>query len=256
MAKQKSEQFDERVVLDFVDENQDTLEGFEDVTQQTMAVPFVRIAQQLTPQVKKNNSAYIEGLEPGMFFNTVTKEVYGQEMHVVVLKFERIYIEWLPDRGGFVSYHTPENAERIAADKTFGKWKTADGNTLQENYVYFVLIAGHESEGVAILSCSSTMIKTAREWNRLMTTHVMDNGQRAMPYYLVWKLNTESWSNDQYDWYGFGVEFAGYINEEQYALIKPERKALPDRQVNYAQLGDDRVRADSDDEDIDENVQY
>lgn len=221
--------------LKFFDDK-DTMEGFEDITQSTMAIPFVRIAQQLTPQLKKNKPEYIEGLEEGMFFNTITKEVYGNSFQCIVLKFEHVYIEWRPERGGFVGYHTPENAERIAVDHTFGNWKTKEGNLLQENYVYLLLIAGHEKEGVVVFSLSSSMIKTAREWNRLMTTHVMENGKKAMPYYLVWEVSTEYRSNEKGDWYVPVVKYVGYIGEKQYEVAKNERKVLPSRQIDYRQL--------------------
>lgn len=234
-AKAAAEKVKEKSVLDFVSD-EDTAEGFEQITQATMAIPFVRILQSLSPQLNKHEAAYVEEAEEGHWFNTITKEVYGPKISVIVLKFDRVYIEWRPDRGGFVGYHTPENAERLAVDHTFGNWKMADGNSLQENYVYIVLIIGHEREGVAVLSLSSSMIKMARDWNRLMTTHVMDNGKRALPYYLVWDLETEYRSNDKGKWYAAKVRFAGYIDEVQYALTGRERKALPSRQVDYAQI--------------------
>lgn len=174
--------------IDFVNEANDTMEGFEDLTAQTMSIPFIKLAQALTPETNKNKDVYIEGLENGMFFNSSTKEILGEVFQFVILKFERLYIEWLPNRGGFAGYHSPENAERLAVDKTFGKWTTEEGNSLQEYYTYFGLIIGHEKEGVVILSLASSAIKQAKNLNRLMTTHIMDNGQRAKPYYLVWNV--------------------------------------------------------------------
>lgn len=212
--------------LKFVAET-DTMAGFEDVTQQTMAIPFVRILQQLSPQVNKKDPNYVEGAEEGMLFNTITKEVYESPIRVIALKFERMYIEWRPDRQGLAGYHSPEHAEEIAVTKNFGDWKTKDGNILAETYVYMVLIEDHEKEGIAVLSMSSSAIKVAKEWNRLMTQHILPNGRRALPYYLVWELSTEYVSNDKGNWYKPKIKFAGYIGEEQYLLASNERKALP-----------------------------
>lgn len=216
----------------------DTMEGFEQINTATMAIPFVRILQALSPQLKKQDPAYLEGAEEGMYFNTITKQLYGEKVKVIVLKFERIFIEWRPNRGGFVGYHAPENAERLTVDHTFGNWKTKDGNILQETYAYMVLIVGHEKEGPAVLSLASSSLKTAREWNRLMTTHIMENGKRAMPYYMIWELGTEYMKNDKGAWYRPSVRFAGYVNEGQYTVTKTERLALPARKVDYAQLED------------------
>ena len=214
----------------------DTLEGFEQIRTETMAIPFVRVLQKLSPQLDSDSPAYIEGAKVGQWFNTLTKEVYGDTINCIVLKFERIYIEWKPNRGGFVSYHSVENAEQLVVDRTFGHWKTVDGNDLQENYVYMILIEGHEKEGLCVLSLSSSGIKAAKEWNRLMLTNIMPNGQRAKPYYMLWTVKSILQKNDQGTWYAPTMHFHSYINQEQYALAKTERLALPSRQVDYAQL--------------------
>lgn len=225
--------------MEFIKQANDTLEGFEDLNAQTMAIPFLKLAQDLTPQTKKaKKDAYIEGLEPGMFFNTASKQIIDVPFIGIILKFERIYIEWLPDRGGFVGYHSPENAERLATDKTFGKWKTADGNDLQEYYTYYLLIEGRENEGPIIFSLTSSAIKIGKSLNRLMTTHIMGNGERALPYYLKWTIDASHVEKNGNDWFVPKFTFAGYINEEQYNLIGPERKMLPDKPVDYAQIED------------------
>jgi hypothetical protein len=227
--------------LPFVDLEHDSFEDFKDINMSTMAVPFVRILQALSPQTKKNDDAYVDGAEEGLWFNTVTRHVYGDTILFIPLKFEHVFIEWRPERGGFVGYHDPSNAERLAVDKAFGKWRTAEGNILQENYVYMGAVDGFESEGVVVLSLASSMIKTAKNWNKLMTSHVMSNGQKARPYYLVWCLKTEYVSNDKGSWYVPSVKFEKYITEAQYSLVKKEQKALPARQVDYALLESEKA---------------
>ncbi len=234
-------------VLDYLNAAQDNMEGFEDLNAQTMSIPFIKLAQDLTPEVKKSKDVYIEGLEPGMFFNTATKEILGDKFQFVVLKFERIYIEWLPDRGGFVGYHSPENAEKLATDKTFGKWTMANGNALQEYYTYFGIVIGHEKEGPVVLSLTSSAIKQAKNLNRLMSTHIMDNGQRALPYYLVWDTEALHMEKDGNDWFVPTFKYAGYITEEVYKIVGQERKMLPEKPVDYAQLEDKSEQYDDSD---------
>ena len=50
--------------------------GFENMTQDDMALPFVRILGQLSPQVTDGDAKYIEGAKPGMIYNTVTCLLY------------------------------------------------------------------------------------------------------------------------------------------------------------------------------------
>lgn len=224
--------------MDFIDE-QDSMHGFEHISQETMALPFLRIIQKGSPQLDENSPKYIEGAKVGMFFNTASNDLYSKEVGLIVLKFERVFVEWKPNRGGLVGYHTPENAEQIAEDKTFGKWKTANGNLLQENYVYYCLIEGKEHEGPVVLSLYSTAIAEAKVWNRLLVTRVMDNGKKAMPYYLVWKADTVYMKNDQGDWYKVRIKFDHYINKDQYLQVAPARTALPDSRVDFAQLSEE-----------------
>ena len=54
----------------------DVSKGFENMTQEDMALPFVRILGQLSPQVTDGDAKYIEGAKPGMIYNTVTSELY------------------------------------------------------------------------------------------------------------------------------------------------------------------------------------
>lgn len=234
--------------LDYLKEAEGNLNGFEAIDTSTMAIPFIRLAQDLTPQTKKQKDEYIEGLEPGKWFNTASKEIL-ESFEFIVLKFERMYIEWKAKRGGMVGYHTPENAENLAVDKTFGKWKTADDNDLVEYYVYYGLIAGREAEGVVVLSFASTAIKIAKEWNRLMTTYMMDDGQggkrRAMPYYLVFKIESQHKTKGDNDWFVPKVSYSRaidgkvkMISKDQFEIITTERKHLPNKQADYAAIED------------------
>ena len=236
MAKTTGSQRSPKDEYNFLKNAEDSFEGFEDINASTMAIPFVRMLQKLSPQLDKRKPDFIEGAEEGDFFNTVTKEIYGPAINVVVLKFEHIYIEWRPDRGGFVSYHTPENAERLAVDKTFGHWKTVEGNDLAESYVYMIVIEGHESEGVHVFSASSTGIKSARAWNKMLTSQLMDNGERAKPYYIIWTLQQKPMENDQGSWYSFEAIKNRYITPEVYEIVSNERKMLPARQIDYAAI--------------------
>ncbi len=231
----KMTQKDVKQAYDFVD-TADTMEGFEDIDSSTMAIPFLVILQKGSPQLNKEKSQYIKDAEVGEWFNTVTKETYGQVIRIISLKFEHMYIEWLPERGGFVSYHTPENAARLADTMDFGHWKTVNGNDLSESYSYIVLIEGHENEGIMVMSLASSAIKMAREWNRLMTSHTMDNGEKAKPYYLIWNATTEYIENEKGDWYTPIIKFSDYVSKALAVLGRVERKALPDRTIDYKQL--------------------
>ena len=80
--------------------------GFEDTSGSDLSVPFLGILQSNSPQVEDKDPT---GSEPGMLFNTVTRELVSSEDGVVFLPChkETAYVEWVPRNkgGGFVGLH-------------------------------------------------------------------------------------------------------------------------------------------------------
>ena len=46
--------------------------GSQNISQEDLALPFLKVLGQLSPEVNKKNSKYAQGAEPGMIINTVT----------------------------------------------------------------------------------------------------------------------------------------------------------------------------------------
>ncbi len=230
--------------MDFLRDAQEALEnegGFEEVNSSTMAIPFLKLAQELSPQMKKSKAEYIEGLKLGDFFNSITGEIYGTNVELIFLKFTHMYIEWLPRRGGFAGYLTPDEAKKKADDLTFGAWKTKEGNDLTEYYTYHIILVGHEEEGPLALSLKSGSITTGKSINRQMTTHMMDMGEgekkkRAKPFFLVYSLDSILIPKGAEEYFGYVFKFKTYIEEFQLAIIEKEKKALPDKHIDYTMI--------------------
>jgi len=78
----------------------DANQGLGNLGMDDLAIPFLRILSDTSPQIKKRDPLYIEGAESGMIYNTLTKEVYDGDAGVKVIPcaYQRQYIEWT-DRG-------------------------------------------------------------------------------------------------------------------------------------------------------------
>ena len=50
--------------------------GFEGVTSSDLQIPFLRILQAMSPQLKKSSPAFLEGAKMGDIFNTVTNKLW------------------------------------------------------------------------------------------------------------------------------------------------------------------------------------
>ena len=46
------------------------------MTQEDLALPFLKVLGQLSPECNKRDAKHVEGAEPGMIINTVTNEIY------------------------------------------------------------------------------------------------------------------------------------------------------------------------------------
>ena len=56
---------------------QDAGKGLGKLTQEDLALPFLKILGQLSPEVNKRDGKYVEGAEAGMIYNSVTGELYN-----------------------------------------------------------------------------------------------------------------------------------------------------------------------------------
>ena len=74
--------------------------GSQNMTQEDLALPFLKVLGQLSPEVNKHDAKFISGAEPGMIVNSVTKELHNgtKGINVIPVHYERQYVEWR-DRG-------------------------------------------------------------------------------------------------------------------------------------------------------------
>ena len=75
----------------------DANQGAQNIAQEDLALPFLKILGQLSPEVNKRDGKYVEGAELGKIINTVTNALYDS-IDVVPCHYKRQYIEW-QDRG-------------------------------------------------------------------------------------------------------------------------------------------------------------
>ena len=55
---------------------EDAAKGLGAIGQEDLALPFLKILGQLSPEVNKRDGKYVEGAEPGMIYNSVSGELY------------------------------------------------------------------------------------------------------------------------------------------------------------------------------------
>ena len=144
---------------------EDANTSFSNMGSEDFALPFLRVLGQLSPECNNRDAKYVDGAEPGMIFNTVTKRLYdGEEgVNIIPCFYKREYVEW-SDRGegtsAPVAIHSVESG--IIKEATRGadyKDRLPNGNYLENTASYFVLL---ESGEAALISMKSTQVKVSR----------------------------------------------------------------------------------------------
>ena len=192
----------------------DAAQGAQNISQEDLALPFLKILGQLSPEVNKRDGKYVEGAEPGKIINTVTNDLYDN-IDIIPCHYKRQYIEW-QDRGQStgapVAIHEADSD--IVSQTTRGKDykdRLPNGNYLDNTANHFVLFCG-KNPGTALISMKSTQLKVSRKWNSMMMGIKMQgkNGLFTPPTYShIYNLKTVQMSNDKGTWFGWDVSKVG-----------------------------------------------
>ena len=197
--------------------------GSQNITQEDLALPFLKVLGQLSPEVNKQNAKFINGAEAGMIVNSVTKKIYDGKkgIEVIPVHYERQYVEW-QDRGATstgapVAIHKADSdiINTTTRDKNW-KDRLPNGNYLENTASHFVILLG-DTPSTALISMRATQLKVSKTWNSLMLGLKMQgkNGLFTPPTYShIYNLKTVQMSNDKGTWFGWDVSQVGPVSDK------------------------------------------
>jgi hypothetical protein len=190
----------------------------------SIQLPFLAIVQPGSPQVKKGQPGFVEGVEMSQFFNTMSKESFDgmeQGLEVIPCYHYATYIEWRLRElgGGFIADHGLEKGTQLAT-KTTRDEKNRDilpgGKThlvLTETYFLLIVLEDEDQKTVTervMFPLTSTNLKHARNWNsRIMSRRVDIPGKGSVPapmFFNTWIIKTAPDKNEKGEWYKLVVE--------------------------------------------------
>jgi len=200
----------------------DAAKGLGAVGQEDLALPFLKILGQLSPQVNKRDGQYVEGAEPGMIFNSVSGELYDgvKGIDVIPCFYKLEYIEW-KDRGeglGAPVAIYDSSSDIMSKTKPDANYKDRlpNGNYIEKTASHFVIVSG-DSPSTALISMKSTQLKISRKWNSMMSGIKM-KGANGMftpaSFSHIYKLKTTQMSNDKGTWFGWEVSKVGPVTDK------------------------------------------
>jgi len=200
---------------------EDAAKGLGAIGQDDLALPFLKILGQLSPEVNKRDGKYVEGAEPGMIFNSVSGELYDgvKGIDVIPAFYKLEYIEW-KDRGDgpgapvAIYDSSSDIMSKTKADANY-KDRLPNGNYIEKTASHFVIITG-DSPATALISMKSTQLKISRKWNSMMSG-IKLKGKNGLytpaSFSHIYKLKTTQMSNDKGTWFGWEVSKVGPITD-------------------------------------------
>lgn len=196
--------------------------GLQEVKATDLAIPFLRILAQLSPQVNKRDGAYVQGAEAGDIYHTVSNTAFkgAEGITVVPCYFQHRYLEWKPREkgGGFVGSHRADDAiVKTTRRDDRGNDVLPNGNLLVNTYQFFVLLLTEEGPQRCMIAMSSSQVTKAKKWLTVMESQTFRSSSGNLltypMFYNKYKLVTVPQQNDKGSWYGWEIQKIGPLEE-------------------------------------------
>lgn len=228
---------------------EDAASGFGQMAQEDLALPFLKILTNMSPEIGE-----VQGASPGMLYNSVTGELYDGKKGVTVVPcaYVRQYIEWGPrgqGSGAPVAIYPATSDILSKTHKVPGDQKDYLDNghyieTTANHYVMVVDDVGAYNH--ALITMKSTQLKKSRKWNSMMMSVKLDgkNGKFTPPMYSqLYRLTVVTESNDRGKWHGWEIERIGTIEDQGlYAAAKSFAQSIDAGQVKVKIEGEEAPR--------------
>jgi len=232
-------------VPDWLQNQKGNQKGMEEVDNSDILLPRLGLCQSLSPQRRKSHSSYIEGLEEGDLFNTVTQEIYGRELDIIALFFFKNRIKYFPiDSGGGIDCISPNGIDqgRISPDGCsickFSTWGNGEKNdehgndapecTLYHNFMAFI----PSSNSPIAISYKATGLKISKQI--LAGIRLTQLPMYAKTYKVI-VVDMKSGSNE---WFEKKIIPTGFVSQETFKQMESHFKALKEANISIDTTGE------------------
>jgi hypothetical protein len=175
--------------------------GSENVEMADMVIPRIELVQALSKCLEEGSAEYIEGARAGMFYNSVTRELYGNTVLVCPAFFKKQFLAWRDRKkgGGFGGAFdsAQECHEQIATKVDKDGVSDADAWEAVETAQQIILVVNPDTyeTSEAVLSCARTKMKVSRQWNSLIRVNGYDRFSRI---YELFSTDEQNQNGERY----------------------------------------------------------
>lgn len=210
----------------------ETPRGAESIGRDDVQLQALRLAQSMSPEVKRADPAYVEGLREGDLFNNVTRQNYGDNLDVVIVSaLGHRHIEFAPlnDGGGVVDFNVPDGDPRTEfTTKTVDGKETRVKPVATKFYDYLILALLPEGPKLMTLSFKGTSIKTATRLNALLKEL---SGKGLDTFAQQFTVRTVPDKRGVYNFFNWRVDPAGWVSEAVYHAAAKVYAQFADKDV-------------------------
>lgn len=179
--------------------------GFENVSANDVAIPYLKVLQALSPELR--GVTKIAGAEEGLIINTVTGQLM-KEARIIPCAFKKSYVEWTPREagGGLVKEHTDEKILEKTKKNERNQDVLPNGNLIVTTAYHYVLVLADGGFERALIAMSSTQLKKSRRWLGQMMALQVKVGDKSFtppPFSHSYHVGTGMETKDANSWYGW-----------------------------------------------------
>ena len=192
---------------------------------QNLTIPRVKQLQKMSNEVDKHHNDYVEGAEPGDFFNSLTGENYGSELYVISLKFKTEHVVWRDRTVGGGYGGAFQSAE--AANKFIAEQEKSEEWACEETHSHVLLIKDPETGDLTrtpvIMDFSRSKLRVSKAWNSQIG---MKGGDRFAGLWKLYPVSTANRAGEQF--LNLGIDFHGWCIKEDYEAAEALFKGFND----------------------------
>ena len=207
-------------------------------------IPFLVILQDMSPQVKQREPAYVKGAQPGCLINRATGQLWtpdkdtgllvnadGDPMRVQPVLMQRAIVEWVPraSGGGMAGRHPHEKptiedslracggVERPDPRDSKGQkkiWKLGNNDLTDTRYQYVNIVRSDGRVEPAVIGFASTGHQAARQWMALQR-NMMVGSKVAPAWFANYGVKALQRKNASGEWFVLAFEDPQWVAEAQ-----------------------------------------
>jgi hypothetical protein len=183
--------------LAVVNLREDSRKGAEEIKQEDVSTPLLKILHQLSPECNERDPKYVNGSKPGMIYaSSLGKLIDGEKdgINIVIAHAQTRFPEW-QERGDSASapVGTHVNIPEDAVEERNGRYRLPNGNYVEKTAYFYVIVIMGDEYRPAVIPMRSSNLSPARELNNLITNlRVTDDKGTFQPatYSAMFNLKT------------------------------------------------------------------